>query len=210
MFPFVSGPSDLRAALALVEQARAELRARGRAVPRGRAGRPEPRGPERGRSSPTCWRREVDFFSVGTNDLIQYLLAVDRTDPRVSRLYQPLHPAVLRTLDGIARAAEAARRPLSVCGEMAAQPLQAVLLVGLGFRELSMAPSAIPRVKEALSGRRREWPTRARSRWPRSAWACGTEAEIAGIRAVAEPRPWPAGPRDPRRRGRSGGARRLQ
>jgi phosphoenolpyruvate-protein kinase (PTS system EI component) len=93
---------------------------------------------------------EVDFFSVGTNDLIQYLLAVDRTDPRVSALYEPLHPAVLRTLAGIARAALASGRSLSVCGEMAGQPLQAVLLVGLGYRELSMAPSAIPRVKEAL------------------------------------------------------------
>jgi len=89
---------------------------------------------------------------VGTNDLIQYLLAVDRTDPRVSGLYQPLHPAVLRTLDGIARAAEAHAVPLSVCGEMAAQPLAAVLLVGLGYRALSMAPSAVPRVKAALRG----------------------------------------------------------
>jgi phosphotransferase system enzyme I (PtsI) len=93
---------------------------------------------------------EVDFFSVGTNDLIQYLLAVDRTDPRVSSLYEPLHPAVLRTLRRIAEAAEAHGRPLSVCGEMAGQPVEAVLLVGLGFRSLSMAPSAIPRVKEAL------------------------------------------------------------
>ena len=93
---------------------------------------------------------EVDFFSVGTNDLIQYLLAVDRTDPRVSGLYEPLHPAVLRTLAQIARAAHAQQRPLSVCGEMAGHPVQALLLVGLGYRELSMAPSAIPRVKAAL------------------------------------------------------------
>jgi signal transduction protein with GAF and PtsI domain len=75
---------------------------------------------------------------------------VDRTDPRVSALYEPLHPAVLRTLRRIADAAEAHGRPLSVCGEMAGQPLEAVLLVGLGFRSLSMAPSAIPRVKEAV------------------------------------------------------------
>jgi phosphoenolpyruvate-protein kinase (PTS system EI component) len=93
---------------------------------------------------------DVEFFSVGTNDLIQYLLAVDRTDPRVSGLYDPWHPAVLRTLDRIARQAAAAGRAVSVCGEMAADPLQAVLLVGLGFRSLSMAPSAIPRVKEAI------------------------------------------------------------
>jgi signal transduction protein with GAF and PtsI domain len=75
---------------------------------------------------------------------------VDRTDPRVSSLYEPLHPAVLRTLGKIAAAAEEHDRPLSVCGEMAGQPLEAVLLVGLGFRSLSMAPSAIPRVKEAV------------------------------------------------------------
>jgi phosphotransferase system enzyme I (PtsI) len=97
---------------------------------------------------------EVDFFSVGTNDLIQYLLAVDRTDPRVSSLYDPLHPAVLRTLAQIARAAQAQQRPLSVCGEMAGHPVQALLLVGLGYRELSMAPSAIPRVKAALRAAR--------------------------------------------------------
>jgi phosphotransferase system enzyme I (PtsI) len=149
MFPFVSGVADLRLALALVEQAKAELRAErldwsddvaigvNLEVP----------------SAAVVADRlaaEVEFFSVGTNDLIQYLLAVDRTDPRVCGLYEPLHPAVLRTLAGIVRAAAAAGRELSVCGEMAGQPEQAVLLVGLGFRSLSMAPQAIPRVKEAL------------------------------------------------------------
>jgi phosphotransferase system enzyme I (PtsI) len=149
MFPFVSGVSDLRLALALLEQARAELRAEGRAF---RDDVPVGINVEVPSAAVVADRlaAEVDFFSVGTNDLIQYLLAVDRTDPRVSALYEPLHPAVLRTLAGIARAAAAADRPLSVCGEMAGQPLQAVLLVGLGYRELSMAPSAIPRVKEAL------------------------------------------------------------
>jgi len=149
MFPFVSGPGDLRLALALLERVKAELRAEGVAF---REDVPVGVNLEVPSSAVVAdlLAPEVDFFSVGTNDLIQYLLAVDRTDPRVSSLYEPLHPAVLRTLGRIAAAAEAHGRPLSVCGEMAGQPLEAVLLVGLGFRSLSMAPSAIPRVKEAL------------------------------------------------------------
>jgi phosphotransferase system enzyme I (PtsI) len=149
MFPFVSGVSDLRVALSLVEQVKRELRAEAIDF---RDDVPVGINIEVPSAAVVADRlaAEVDFFSVGTNDLIQYLLAVDRTDPRVSLLYEPLHPAVLRTLAGIARAAQAAELSLSVCGEMAGQPLQAVLLVGLGYRELSMAPSAIPRVKEAL------------------------------------------------------------
>jgi phosphotransferase system enzyme I (PtsI) len=149
MFPFVSGPADLRRALALLEQARAELRAEGKPFRQDVAVGVNLEVPSAAVVADLL-ATEVDFFSVGTNDLIQYLLAVDRTDPRVSGLYDPWHPAVLRTLDGIARAAGAAGRALSVCGEMAGEPLQAVLLVGLGYRSLSMAPSAIPRVKEAI------------------------------------------------------------
>ncbi|HEX9190327.1 MAG TPA: phosphoenolpyruvate--protein phosphotransferase [Vicinamibacteria bacterium] len=149
MFPFVSGRSDLRVALELLEQAKAELRAEGTLfredVPVGVNLEVPSAALVADLLAP-----EVDFFSVGTNDLIQYLLAVDRTDPRVSALYEPLHPAVLRTLERIAAAARDHDRPLSVCGEMAGQPTEAVLLVGLGFRALSMAPSSIPRVKEAL------------------------------------------------------------
>jgi phosphotransferase system enzyme I (PtsI) len=95
---------------------------------------------------------EAQFFSVGTNDLIQYLLAVDRTDPRVSALYEPLHPAVLRLLKTIVDAAGARDVPVAICGEMAGEPLQALALVGLGVRELSMTSGAIPRVKRALRG----------------------------------------------------------
>jgi phosphotransferase system enzyme I (PtsI) len=149
MFPFVSGLRDLRLALSLLEQAKDELRAEGLPF---RDDVPVGVNLEVPSAAVIAdlLALEVDFFSVGTNDLIQYLLAVDRTDPRVSALYEPLHPAVLRTLRQIANAAERHARPLSVCGEMAGQPLEAVLLVGLGFRSLSMAPSAIPRVKEAL------------------------------------------------------------
>ena len=94
--------------------------------------------------------RDADFLSVGTNDLIQYTLAVDRTDERLVGHYEPMAPAVLRLLRLIAVGARAEKRPLSVCGEMAADPLLVVLMVGLGFRQFSMTPSSIPIVKRAL------------------------------------------------------------
>jgi phosphotransferase system enzyme I (PtsI) len=94
--------------------------------------------------------READFLSVGTNDLIQYLLAVDRTNENVAHLYQPLHPAVLRTLADLVRVSEAAGVPLEVCGEMAANPVQAIALLGLGVRTLSLVPSSIPLIKNAI------------------------------------------------------------
>jgi phosphotransferase system enzyme I (PtsI) len=149
MFPFVGGVGDLQVALNLLDETRAELRHEGT---RFREDVPVGVNLEVPSAAVVAdlLAPEVDFFSVGTNDLIQYLLAVDRTDPRVSGLYEPLHPAVLRTLAQIASAARSQERPLSVCGEMAGQPLEAVLLVGLGFRDLSMAPSAVPRVKEAV------------------------------------------------------------
>jgi phosphotransferase system enzyme I (PtsI) len=87
---------------------------------------------------------------VGTNDLIQYTLAVDRTDERLAGYYAPGTPAVLRLLRGAAIAARRAKRPLSVCGEMAADPVMVAVLVGLGFRSFSMATSAIPVVKQGI------------------------------------------------------------
>jgi len=95
--------------------------------------------------------READFLSVGTNDLIQYTLAADRTDEQLAGLYEPGAPAVLRLLKLIARTGRRTGRDLSVCGEMAADPLFVALLVGLGFRALSMTPSAIPVVKRSLA-----------------------------------------------------------
>jgi phosphoenolpyruvate-protein phosphotransferase (PTS system enzyme I) len=92
----------------------------------------------------------ADFLSVGTNDLIQYTLAIDRTDERLAGHYEPLQPAVLRLLRGVAVRAWRMRCPLSVCGEMAADPLLVAMLVGLGFRAFSMTPTAIPAVKRAL------------------------------------------------------------
>ncbi len=89
----------------------------------------------------------VDFVSVGTNDLVQYLLAVDRDNPRVANLYTPYHPALLRVLDQISRTATAAGRSASICGEIAGDHYFTPLLLGLGFRELSMTPVFLPRVK---------------------------------------------------------------
>ncbi len=92
----------------------------------------------------------ADFLSVGTNDLIQYTLAIDRTDERLAGHYEPRAPAVLRLLRAISVAGRRAKCDLSVCGEMAADPLLVGLLVGLGFRTFSMAPAAIPLVKRGL------------------------------------------------------------
>jgi phosphotransferase system enzyme I (PtsI) len=95
--------------------------------------------------------REVDFFTIGTNDLIQYCLAVDRADERVSQLYEPLHPAILRMILMVRRAAGRRQIPVSLCGEMASDPALLTLLVGLGLREFSMTPGAIPVAKQVLS-----------------------------------------------------------
>ena len=93
---------------------------------------------------------EVDFVSVGTNDLVQYLLAVDRDNPWVARLYQPYHPAVLRALADVARVANAAGKPCAVCGDMADDPATALLIFGLGFDTVSVAPHFFPEIKHAV------------------------------------------------------------
>jgi phosphotransferase system enzyme I (PtsI) len=149
MFPFVGGVSDLRAALSLVEESRNSLRREGVAF-----AEDVPVGITLELPSAALTADllavEADFFSVGTNDLIQYLLAVDRSDPRLSPLYQPLHPAVLRAIRHVVEAANGAGVPLAVCGEMASDPLHALILLGLGVRDLSMSPASIPKVKAAV------------------------------------------------------------
>ena len=92
----------------------------------------------------------ADFFAIGTNDLIQYALAVDRGDERVAYLHNPLHPAVLRLIQFAVEAALRAHIPVSLCGEMAGDPRYTALLLGLGIRELSMAPANLPRVKQRI------------------------------------------------------------
>jgi len=94
--------------------------------------------------------QEVDFFSLGTNDLVQYTLAVDRGNARVAGLYDPLHPAVLRLILQVADNAAAAGIPASICGAMAADPVAAVILMGLGVRLLSVSPAQIPELKEVV------------------------------------------------------------
>lgn len=94
--------------------------------------------------------KEVSFFSIGTNDLIQYAMAVDRNNDQVSYLYQPFHPAILRMVRYVVEVADRASIDVSVCGEMASEPRAATVLAALGVRRLSLSPEAIPEVKEAI------------------------------------------------------------
>ncbi|MBN2808059.1 MAG: phosphoenolpyruvate--protein phosphotransferase [Deltaproteobacteria bacterium] len=94
--------------------------------------------------------QEADFFSIGTNDLIQYTLALDRSNEHVSYLYEPLHPAILRLLNQIITNAREAQIPVSVCGEMAGEPLYTLVLLGLGLDKLSMNAISIPHIKQII------------------------------------------------------------
>jgi phosphoenolpyruvate-protein phosphotransferase (PTS system enzyme I) len=94
--------------------------------------------------------RRLDFLSIGTNDLIQYTLAIDRSDEQVANLYDPLHPAVLMLLAHTISSAEKAGMPVSVCGEMAGDPKLTRLLLGMGLRTFSMHPSQVLKVKSRI------------------------------------------------------------
>ena len=95
--------------------------------------------------------REVDFFCLGTNDLVQYLLAVDRDNESVADWFRTLHPAVLRSIKIVLRAAEKNQIPAIVCGEMAGSPVYVAILIGLGATELSINVNSIPRVRRTIS-----------------------------------------------------------
>ena len=149
MFPFVSGVDELRAGRRMVAEAAADLARRGEEVP------PVPIGvmieiPAAAYTADLL-AREADFFTIGTNDLIQYCLAVDRADERVSALYAPLHPAILRVILMAQRAGARRRIPVSLCGEMASDPALVPLLVGLGLTGFSMTPGAIGLARQALA-----------------------------------------------------------
>ena len=149
MFPMISGVGELREAMGVVEEVRGELRRR--RIP---FDKEMPIGimieiPAAAIVADLL-AREVGFFSIGTNDLIQYSLAIDRVNEHVSYLYEPLHPAILRMIRRVVEAGHDAGIPVAMCGEMAGEPIFSYALLGLGLDELSMSAAAIPRVKRIL------------------------------------------------------------
>lgn len=149
MYPMISGRDEMRRANAVLEQCKAELRAEGRVFDEHIAVGSMIEIPSAAMTADLL-AKECDFFSVGTNDLIQYLLAIDRVNDRIAHLYEPTHPCVLRTLRHIVVEAHRAGIKVSVCGEMAGDPVYAALLFGLGVDELSMTPPLLPAAKFIL------------------------------------------------------------
>ncbi|QJC53891.1 phosphoenolpyruvate--protein phosphotransferase [Paenibacillus albicereus] len=150
MFPMVATIGEWRRAKALLDEARAELLAEGREL-----GGPMEAGimieiPAAAMMADRL-AREVDFFSIGTNDLVQYAMAADRMHPKLGALGDPLHPPVLRLIDRVIRAAHAEGKWVGMCGEMAGQPLAVPLLLGMGLDEFSMSSSAILGTRALLS-----------------------------------------------------------
>ena len=149
MIPMVASLVELREVGALLARARQEVLARGQAcadeIPLGVM-------IEVPAAAVTVdlFAQEASFLSLGTNDLIQYALAVDRTSRSLAYLASPFHPAILRMIAGVLRAGEEWERPVSICGAMASDPLAAILLLGLGVRDFSMEAAAIPEIKETF------------------------------------------------------------
>ncbi|MBP7371699.1 MAG: phosphoenolpyruvate--protein phosphotransferase [Opitutaceae bacterium] len=146
MYPMISGSEELARANALLDECKAELRARDQAFNESIEVGSMIEIPSAAITSDIL-ARQCKFFSVGTNDLIQYLLAIDRVNDRIAHLYEPSHPAVVRMLKLIVDEAHKAGIPVAVCGEMAGDPVYTPLLLGLGIDELSMTPPLLPSVK---------------------------------------------------------------
>jgi phosphocarrier protein FPr len=149
MFPMVTSLAELRAARALVEEARHEVEGAGGRVPSNLEVGIMVEVPAAALAA-EVFAPDVDFFSIGTNDLTQYTLAAERGNERVAGFADALHPAVLRLIRITARGAASHGRMVGVCGEIAGDPVAVPILVGLGVRELSAAPPAVPRVKRAV------------------------------------------------------------
>ncbi len=149
MFPMISGLHELRRAIAMLDECKAELKREDSSF----AADPDVGAmieiPSAAISADSL-APEVDFFSIGTNDLIQYTMAVDRVNERIAHLYEPTHPAVLRLLKAVADAAHAHQIWVGVCGEMAGDLALVPLLLGLGIDELSVGATLVPRVKRAV------------------------------------------------------------
>jgi len=149
MFPMISSLEEIRRVKELLAEAEDDLRSSGQAFDPNMPVGMMMEVPAAVYLAPVL-AHEVDFFSIGTNDLIQYVLAVDRNNRKVGPLYEPLHPAVIQCVANAVNAAKHAGKRVSICGEMAADPMCALLLVGLGLDDLSMGPFFIPIVKRLI------------------------------------------------------------
>jgi phosphotransferase system enzyme I (PtsI) len=178
LVPMVSGVEEIRRVKILLKKAREDVLERGIAVPDDIPLGAMIEVPSAAMTADLL-APEVDFLSLGTNDLIQYTLAVDRANETVSDLFRPTHPAVLRLVARVADAARIAEKPLSVCGEMAADPALVLLFLGLGIREFSMGARTVPVVKEFLRG----VFTRDAERVARAALSMSTADEISSFLA---------------------------
>ena len=149
MFPMISGVDELKRANAVLEECRQELREKGVPFNEEMEVGAMIEVPSAGLVADLL-AKEVDFFSIGTNDLIQYTIAVDRINERIAHLYEPTHPAIIRLIKMIVNAAHAHNLWVGVCGEMAGEISLTPLLVGLGVDELSTGAALVPRVKRAV------------------------------------------------------------